>query len=237
MDACCAVRVDAVLFDLDGVLVDSTAAVEGHWRAFAARHHLDEDELLADLHGRRMVEIMAAAAPWMDAAQLRAEGARLEAEEAAGARAGTVAQPGALALVASLTGRRWAVATSGTRPVAVPRLEAVGLPLPAVLVTAEDVTRGKPDPAPYLLAARRLGVQPARCAVIEDAPAGVRAGAAAGAVTIAVTTSHAAAELQEADHVVGTTADLRLTAGSDGMSQLAIACSAGCRCNISRPPT
>lgn len=225
----CTVTADAVLFDLDGVLVDSTAAVEDHWRDFAARHDLPVDELLVGLHGRRMIEIMAGAAPHLSPAALRDEADRMERIEAEGARAGTRAQPGSLALVAALAGRPWAIATSGTRPVALARIEAVGLPDPPVLVTGEDVAHGKPDPAPYLLAARRLGVDPVRCVVVEDAPSGVRAARVAGCTVIAVTTSHAPDELAEADHRVTTPADLTLVAahaaGTDRVT-LAVACRA-----------
>ncbi|TVP71504.1 MAG: HAD family hydrolase [Nitriliruptor sp.] len=213
-----------VLCDLDGVLVDSTVAVEGHWRAFAVRHDLDEEVLLADLHGRRMVDIMAAALPDLPPAQLADEGARLEQAEADGARDGTLAQPGARQLTASLEGRRWAIVTSGTVPVATARIQAVGLVSPPVLVTGEEVASGKPDPAPYLLAAERLGIPPEDCVVIEDAPAGLAAGRAAGCATIAVTTSHVAEELMGADHLVRNPADLGLVA-DDHRVVLSVRCS------------
>lgn len=224
MTDCCTITVDAVLFDLDGVLVDSTAAVEGHWRDFAVRHGLDAPTLLAGIHGRRMVEIMAWALPSMAVEERLAECARLEAAEVDDARGGTVAQPGAADLVGSLHDGTWAIATSGTRPVALARLDAVGLPVPPALVTGEDVERGKPDPAPYLLAARQLGMDPARCLVVEDAPAGVRAGAAAGSTTVAVTTSHAAVDLAGADHLVGSTADLSVSPTSAGGLVVQVAC-------------
>ncbi len=212
MDPRCTVSAAAVLFDLDGVLVDSTVAVEGHWRDFAARHDLDEKALLDGLHGRRMMDTMAAALPGLSPAQLAEEGARLEQAEVDGARDGTLAQPGARQLTAALEGRPWAIVTSGTVPVATARIEAVGLPSPAVLVTGEQVASGKPDPAPYLLAAQRLGVPPEDCVVMEDAPAGLAAGQAAGCATIAVTTSHAVEELTGADHVARNPADLQLVA-------------------------
>lgn len=210
MDQRCTVSAAAVLFDLDGVLVDSTVAVEGHWRAFAARHDLDEDALLATLHGRRMMDTMAAALPDLPPARLAEEGARLEQAEVDGARDATLPQPGARALTVALEGRPWAIVTSGTVPVATARIEAVGLPTPPVLVTGEQVASGKPDPAPYLLAAERLGFPPSDCVVIEDAPAGLAAGRAAGCATIAVTTSHAVEELTGADHIAGSPADLEL---------------------------
>lgn len=223
MDRRCRVSAEAVLFDLDGVLVDSTAAVERHWRAFAARHDLDAPALLANLHGRRMIDTMAGAVPHLSPAELAAEAAWLEQTEAEGAREGTQPQPGARQLTAALTGRPWAIVTSGTVPVAVARIEAVGLPRPPVLVTGEEVASGKPDPAPYLLAAHRLGVPPQDCVVVEDAPTGLAAGRAAGCVTVAVTTSHTAVALAEADHIAGSPADLEVLDG-DGSIVLAIDC-------------
>lgn len=223
VDRRCTVSVQAVLFDLDGVLVDSTAAVEAHWRAFAARHDLDAPALLADLHGRRMVDTMAAALPDLSAEELAAEAAWLEQTEVEGAREGTQRQPGAQQLTAALSGRPWAIVTSGTVPVAVARIEAVGLPRPPVLVTGEEVASGKPDPAPYLLAAQRLGVPPEDCVVVEDAPSGLAAGRAAGCVTVAVTTSHAAAELAEADHIARLPGDVEILDG-DGSIVLLVDC-------------
>jgi mannitol-1-/sugar-/sorbitol-6-phosphatase len=223
VDRRCTVSVQAVLFDLDGVLVDSTAAVEEHWRAFAARHELDAPALLANLHGRRMIDTMAVAVPHLSPAELAGEAAWLERTEVEGAREGTLPQPGAQQLTAALRDRPWAIVTSGTAPVAVARIEAVGLPRPPVLVTGEEVAAGKPEPAPYLLAARRLGVLPDRCVVVEDAPSGLAAGRAAGCVTVAVTTSHTAAELAGADHLVRLPTDLELLAG-EGPIVLAIDC-------------
>ncbi|MEX2550267.1 MAG: HAD-IA family hydrolase [Nitriliruptoraceae bacterium] len=222
MAARCTITAAAVLFDLDGVLVDSTAAVEGHWRAFADRHGLDGDALLVDLHGRRMVDIMMRAVPEMSAEELEREARRVEADEAAGAADGTRSIHGALALAGALEGRPWAIVTSGTTPVAMARIRAVGLPHPPVLVTGEQVDRGKPDPAPYLLAAQRLGVPPAECVVIEDAPAGLAAGAAAGCTTIGVVTSHAASALGAADHLVDTPADIDVSA--DTATTLRVRC-------------
>lgn len=219
----CAVGVDAVLFDLDGVLVDSTATVERHWREFAARHALDASDLLRGLHGRRMVDIIAGALPTLTPSELAVEAAWMESREAAGAASGTLALPGALELTKALAGRSWAIVTSGTAPVANARIAAVGLPRPPVFVTGEDVERGKPDPSPYLLAAARLGVRPQDCLVVEDAPAGLAAGVAAGAVTIGVATSHPAAELGVADHLVDSPLALRVE--GSGPISLSIDCS------------
>lgn len=199
------VEVDAVLFDLDGVLVESAAVVEAVWRDFAARHGLDPKVLLANIHGRRMMDILERELPHLTREDLALEAERVERVEASHGGDATP-QPGALELLASLDGAPWAIVTSGTSPVAWSRIDAAGLPHPSVVVTAEKVAEGKPSPAPYLAAARELEADPSRCAVVEDAPAGVRAGASAGATTIAVTTSHAAEELVHADYVVGSTA-------------------------------
>jgi HAD superfamily hydrolase (TIGR01509 family) len=184
----------AVLSDLDGVLVDSAAAIEETWRRFAARHALDPEHVLAEGHGRRTVDLIRLVAPHLDA---EAEAARIEGEEIELAR-GLRPLPGARELVEAVPPERFAIVTSGTRPLALARLRAAGLPVPDVLVTAEEVERGKPDPAGYLRAAALLGVDPARSLVVEDAPAGVAAGRAAGMTVVALLTTNRASELREA---------------------------------------
>ncbi len=212
---------DAVLFDLDGVLIDSTAVVERHYRMFARRHGLDADALIADLHGRRMADIIRAALPGLRGQALADECARFEAAEAADVDELAVI-PGAAALTHELRGRPWAVVTSGTAPVATRRLEAAGIAVPPVLVTGELVRSGKPSPDPYLLAAQRLGVDPARCVVVEDAPTGVQAGLAAGASVIGVATTVGAEELAAAHHVVDVLTRLSTASGDDGTWWIAI---------------
>jgi HAD superfamily hydrolase (TIGR01509 family) len=192
----------AVLSDLDGVLVDSAAAIDATWRRFAARHGLDAERVLALGHGRRTVDLVRLVAPHLDA---EAEAARIEREEIELA-ADVRPLPGALELVASVPPERFAIVTSGTRPLAEARLRAAGLPLPRVLVTAEEVERGKPDPAGYLRAAALLGVDPAESLVLEDAPAGVAAGRAAGMTVVAVLTTNSASALGDAHRRI---ADLR----------------------------
>jgi len=185
------IEVGAVLFDCDGVLVDSAASVERAWRRWAAEHELDADAVVAVAHGRRTQDTL------LDlglSADIAAEVALLEAAEIADA-AGVSGYPEAAALLPTLPPETWAVVTSGTRALATSRLAAAGLPLPAVLVTADDVAAGKPDPEGYLEAARRLGRRPADCLVLEDAPAGVQAALAAGMRVVALTTTHAANEL------------------------------------------
>ena len=207
-------RCRALLFDLDGVLADSTASVEHHWRAWAERHGLDPDALLQVVHGRRAIDTIRDVAPTLDA---EAELAALVAAEA-GDTAGVTASPGAAALLPRLPAGAWAVVTSGVRAVALARLQACGLPLPLLLVPADEITRGKPDPEGYLAAAARLGVAPPDCVVFEDAPAGVAAARAAGMRCVALTTTHAASALTHADRIAPSLAGVQVTIelASDG---------------------
>jgi len=175
----------AVLSDLDGVLVDSSAAIESTWRGFAERHGLDPEHVLACGHGRRAIDLIRLTTPHLDA---EAEVARIEREEIE-RTIDLQALPGACELVESVPARRFAVVTSASRALAVARLSAAGIPVPEVLVTAEQVEEGKPDPAGYLRAAALLGVDPAHCFVLEDAPVGVEAGLAAGMTVVAVLTT------------------------------------------------
>ena len=188
----------AVLCDLDGVLVDSTAVVIRTWSWWAADRGVDFTHIEAVMHGRPSVEIVELVAPELDAP---AEARRIEEREVADTD-GLTALPGAVELFEHWPPAELAVVTSGTRPLATARLHAVGLRPPPVLVTADRVRRGKPDPEPYLLAASELGVAPADCVVLEDAPAGVAAGRAAGMHVVAVLTTHERSELSHADEVV-----------------------------------
>jgi HAD superfamily hydrolase (TIGR01509 family) len=188
------VEARAVLSDLDGVLVDSGAQVEATWRAFAERHGLDPDDVLARIHGRRAVDSIRAFTPHLDAER---EAARIEQEEVE--RAGALrALPGARELVELVPADRFAIVTSGSRRLALARLEAAGIPVPHVLVTSDQVETGKPDPDGYLQAAAALGVDPADAVVLEDAPAGVEAGLAAGMTVVAVLTTSGEASLRAA---------------------------------------
>jgi mannitol-1-/sugar-/sorbitol-6-phosphatase len=208
----------ALLFDLDGVLADSIAAVERAWRAWAARVGADGDAVLRVVHGRRAVDTLRAVAPSLDVA---GELAWLEHQETTDT-ADVVALPGAAALLARLPATRWAVVTSGTRPVARARLRAAGLPEPTLFVTAEDIARGKPDPEGYLAAAARLGVAPAECVVVEDAAAGAAAARAGGMRLVALTTTHPAADFPHADLVVPTIAALAVDVPADSAAALTV---------------
>lgn len=171
---------DALLFDMDGVLVDSLPTIERHLRDWSLEHGLDPAKVHELSGGRTTRELVQLVAPALDAS---AEEARLRVREVEDT-AGISASPGARSLLADAG--PWAVVTSGRRAVAEARLHAAGLPVPDVLVTADDVTAGKPDPQGYLQAARRLGAAPGRCVVLEDAAAGLAAGAAAGMTTIEI---------------------------------------------------
>jgi sugar-phosphatase len=174
--------VDAVLFDMDGTLVDSDAVVDRVWRAFGAEFHIDLDALLPVAHGvpagttirRFLPDLSEREAIALTTRQLAFETADLD---------GVVATPGAHELLAHLDhiGLPWAIVTSADTRLATARLGAAGIALPSVLITTDDIVAGKPNPEGYLAAARRLGVDPARTLVVEDSDAGIAAGHAAGA--------------------------------------------------------
>jgi sugar-phosphatase len=176
---------EAVLFDMDGTLVDSSHCVERTWRLWAEKHRLDMEALLAISHGRQNHETIRMIAPHLETPEEIAFLVRTEEE----CREGIAAVPGARDLLDSLARAKWAVVTSAWRTLAELRLQCAGLPLPEVLVTADDVTRSKPHPDGYLAAASRLGVAPSACVVIEDAPAGIESARAAGMPVIGITTT------------------------------------------------
>jgi mannitol-1-/sugar-/sorbitol-6-phosphatase len=178
-------RCEAVLFDMDGTLVDSSHCVERTWRLWAEKHRLDLDALLAISHGRQNYETIRAIAPHLETPEELAFLVRAEEE----CREGIVAVHGARSLLESLNPAAWAVVTSAWRTLAELRLQCAGLPSPEFLVTADDVARSKPHPEGYLLAASRLGVAPSTCVVIEDAPAGIEAARAAGMRVIGISTT------------------------------------------------
>lgn len=179
---------DAVLFDMDGTLVDSRHIVERMWILWATEHGLSVEAALALAHGRRTLETMELLAPHLATPE---EAARLDALEAE-QDGGETAMPGAFGLLSALPAHRWAVVTSAARVLAWRRIGSVGLPSPPVLVGADDVVAGKPSPEGYLQAAARLGVDARRCVVIEDTPAGVEAGRSAGAKVIGLETTYPA---------------------------------------------
>jgi len=184
----------AILFDMDGTLVDSTRCVEAVWTRWAQRHGMDLDHILTVSHGRRTLDTLREVAPHLD---IEHEAMRLDGEELE-CKDGIEEVRGSAALLRALPLDRWAVVTSAGRALATLRLGFAGLPVPAVLVSADDVTEGKPNPAGYLSAAQRLNVAPEQCLVIEDTPAGILAGRAAGMQVLAVSTTYPASRLLEA---------------------------------------
>ena len=205
---------DAVLFDMDGTLVDSTPAVERSWATWGAEYGLTRSALEAG-HGQPASQLVRSllSADEVDAGLLRI--AELELADVHD----ITILPGAVELLESVPADRVAIVTSATRPLALARITAAGLTPPAVVVTFDDVSRGKPHPEPFLTGAARLGIDPARCLVVEDAPAGIAAGRAAGCATLAVTTTSARADL-DADLVVDSLTEVAIVAGPAGFSLL-----------------
>ena len=172
----------AVLFDLDGVLVDSAPLADRHWQRWAEAHDVPFQSILAVHRGRPSIETIRLVAPHLNA---EIEGPRREAAEAADTD-GLTAFTGARELLGGIPDGRWAIVTSSKRITAIRRLTHVGLPIPKVLVTCDDVSCGKPAPEPYSLAAMLLGFSPSRCIVVEDAPSGFESARAAGSRVVAI---------------------------------------------------
>ncbi|EGX55337.1 phosphatase [Streptomyces zinciresistens K42] len=207
------IRAQALLFDNDGTLVSSLDSVDRCWARWAQEYGITEEFGRVELHGRPAAEIVADLLPAGLVPEALARIEALEVEDVP--RGGARLLPGTRDLLDALPAERWAVVTSATRRLAEARLDAVGI-LPKTMVTADEITRGKPDPEPYLRAARELGVDPARCVVFEDAPAGLAAGRAAGMTTVALTTTHTAEELR-ADLVVRDLSALSVLVSADGV--------------------
>lgn len=187
---------DALLVDVDGTLVDSDVPVRRAWTAFAGRHDLDPDLVLATAHGRPSRETVKLFAAPEDHAL---EAARIEHDETSDAR-GTRPLRGAAALLSDP--RPLAIVTSCSTALMTVRLDAAGLTVPAHAVTSDDVARGKPDPEPFTRGSALLGVSPDRCVALEDAPAGIASARSAGVPVIAVRTTHGDAALAAADAIV-----------------------------------
>ena len=198
----------ALLFDLDGVLINSTPAVARVWRHWAVEHGFNPEEVVARAHGRPSLTTVREFLPNADHQVENREVERREIEDLDG----VVPLPGALDLLSSLPEDRWTIVTSCTRPLAEVRIKAAGLPLPRKMITSNDIEHGKPHPEPYLKGAGVLGVPAMECVVLEDVPAGVRAGKSAGANVIAFTTTVKATGLKDAgaDWILNNCADIRL---------------------------
>ena len=206
-------RCDGVLFDLDGVLVDSARVVVRTWHTWARQKGLDAEPFIEIAHGRRPAETLRLIAPNLDAESEAAELERIEVNDTDG----ILEVEGAIELLGTLPEGGWTVVTSGSRALASGRMRHVGLPLPERFVTADDVENGKPHPEAYLKGAEILGASPEACVVIEDAPAGVQSAKAAGMKVVAVATTHREEDLQEADVVLGALSEIRvLTQSGDG---------------------
>ncbi|MBV9453190.1 MAG: HAD-IA family hydrolase [Rubrobacter sp.] len=197
---------EAILFDLDGVLVDSTRSVERVWQAWAEHHGLDAAKVVETAHGRRTTDTVRLFAPHLDAEVEAKKLEQAEIEDTGGLRK----VDGAADLLGSLPSDSWAVVTSGTRSLATSRLRHTDLPIPQVLVGAEDIEKGKPDPECYLKGAQLLEAPAELCVVVEDTPAGIQAACSAGMAAVAVTTTHQASELSDADTLVRTLTDIQL---------------------------
>lgn len=205
----------ACLFDLDGVLINSTPAVARVWRRWAIERGFNPEEVVARAHGRPSLTTVR---EYLPNADHEAENREVERREIADLE-GVVPLPGALDLLASLPPDRWTIVTSCTRPLAEVRIKAAGLPLPGKMITSNDIQHGKPNPEPFLKGAAVLGFPPTECIVFEDVPAGVRAGKSAGARVIAFTTTVEPAALKHAgaDWTLKNCADIRLGAHADGI--------------------
>lgn len=191
------IATSALLFDMDGVLIDSIPAVVRVWRRWAIQHGFDPDEVVKLAHGRPSITTVRELLPNADH---EAENRIIEEQEIADL-AGVLPLPGAPELLSSLPLDRWAIVTSCTRPLAIVRIRAAGLPQPGFLLTASDITHGKPHPEPYIKAAEHLGFPPSQCVVVEDVQAGIRSGKSAGARVIALKTT------TQEDEVVSSGAD------------------------------
>ncbi|PKO09512.1 MAG: HAD family hydrolase [Chloroflexi bacterium HGW-Chloroflexi-2] len=181
----------AILFDLDGVLLDSTSCIERHWQEWADKHELDLKKVLQNAHGVRTIETIKIVAPHLDA---KNEAAEFTANEILDTE-GVVAIPGAKELMEHLPTGKWAIVTSGGFELVQARLKKADLPMPKYIISADDVTQGKPSPQPYLMGANKLEVPVDQCVVVEDAPIGVKAGKAAGMRVIGIASTHPHKEL------------------------------------------
>ena len=206
------------LFDLDGTLVDSLPAVERAWTNWAIAHQIEPQDVLAFIHGKQAITSLRHFLPGRSEAEIQREFDVLEHIEASDTQ-GVQAMPGARELLTQLDvqGIPWAIVTSGTIPIAHARHRAGQLPAPQHFITAEQVARGKPQPDAYLLGASSLGLAPQDCVVVEDAPAGLQSGLAAGCQVIAVNVPGDTPELTLVDAVLSSLTQLVVTAETDGV--------------------
>jgi mannitol-1-/sugar-/sorbitol-6-phosphatase len=210
------VNCSALLFDMDGVLVDSTPAVARVWHRWALEHGFDPDDVVKRAHGRPSITTIRELLPNSDIAAEDRKVERAEIEDLEG----VIPLPGVQSLLNGLPPERWTIVTSCTRPLALVRLQAAGLPVPKKLITSTDIQHGKPHPEPYTKAAALLGYPTGDCVVVEDAPAGIRAGKSAGARVIAFPTTMDRSELKPAnpDWILNNCADIFATHNGQGLA-------------------
>jgi mannitol-1-/sugar-/sorbitol-6-phosphatase len=214
------VQCKAVLFDLDGVLIDSTRAVARVWHRWAVEHGFDPEEVIARAHGRPSLATVREYLPDADYVAENREVERREMEDIEG----VVLLPGSAQLLSELPPNRWTIVTSCTRPLAETRLRAAGLPIPERMVTSNDIKNGKPHPEPYLKGASVLGYSAGDCVVVEDVPAGIRAGKATGATVIAFRTTLRDPELLAAgaDWLLNNCSDISVAKKSPNLTLLLV---------------
>lgn len=206
----------AFLFDMDGTVLNSIAAAERIWSAWAVRHGVDVETFLPTIHGARAIDtITRLNLPGLDAEQQAAFITAAEINDVEG----IVEIPAAAAFLNALPKNRWAMVTSAPRDLALRRMAAAGIPEQAVMITAEDVKAGKPDPAGYLLAANKLGVEPADCLIFEDATVGIQAAEAAGAALMIITTTHQH-PIETAHATLASYDAIGVRVGADGLLRL-----------------
>jgi sugar-phosphatase len=210
------VRCNALLFDMDGVLIDSTPAVARVWHKWAVERGFNPAEVVSRAHGRPSLTTVREYLPGADYEAENREVERREIEDLEG----VIPLPGAVDLLASLPQHRWTIVTSCTRRLAEVRLRAAGLPIPQRMITSNDVANGKPHPEPYSKAATLLSFSSRDCIVVEDAPAGIEAGKAAGARVIAFTTTVQPSEVRQAgaDWILNNCADMCVMDAKEGLS-------------------
>jgi len=209
------VRCKGVLFDMDGILISSLGSVERSWTKWAVSRGVDPAHALSIAHGCRSIETVAILRPDLDAAIENEIVEKMEMDDTDGVEV----LPGVHALLAALPANRWTVVTSATGPLARVRLGTGGIPTPARIVTADDVSEGKPHPAPYLAGAALLGFKPEECVVFEDAASGTKAGRAAGCTVIATTFSHSIESLGAAHYLIPDLTGVEVTTlpGDEGL--------------------
>ncbi|MBX2820749.1 MAG: HAD-IA family hydrolase [Rhodothermaceae bacterium] len=205
---------EAIIFDMDGVLVDSEVLNEKHWKLWAEKEHVSLEWIMSIHHGVPAEQTITTVAPHLDAATE----ARWFEENLSKDLDGLLAFEGVHELLSGLPEGKWAIGTSAPKIIAFNRMEYLKLPVPPVVVTIDDVENGKPAPDPYLKAARGMGIDPEHCIVIEDAPAGIKAAKTAGARVIAIPTTNGADALSEADAVVSRFADIAVAVNGERLA-------------------